>query len=108
MDNFFTRPFTAVWLFITLILGIQSCDDQSVQLEKSKVQFTLSPGTTLHGRVKDIELPENPRLRISIESSSGTAIISYHEIQVLKAGNSYITDPLELMAGTYAITDFMI
>jgi hypothetical protein len=108
MNNFSTKHFIAVWLWSALILGVQSCSDRSVQLEKSKVQFTLSPGTTSHGRVKDMELPENARLRISIESSSGTPVFSNHEIEVLKAGDSYMTDALELMPGAYSITDFMI
>ena len=108
MGNSSTKHFTAVWLLSTLFLCVQSCDDQSVGLEKSKVQFTLSPGTASHGRAKDIQLPEDARLRISIESSAGTPIFSNHEIQVLKAGNGYMTDPLELMPGSYAITDFVI
>lgn len=72
------------------------------------MQFTLSPGATSNGRVKDIELPENARLRISVENRSGATIFSDHEIQVLREGNGYITDPLDLIPGTYAITDFMI
>lgn len=106
--NNLSKHFTAVWLLSTLILCLQSCDDRGVQLEKSKVRFTLSPGTTSNGKVKDTDLPENALLRISIKSNSGTPIFSDHEVQVLKAGNGYITDPLELMPGTYQITDFMI
>src|SRR5688572_22821704 len=108
MNNFSTKQSITVWLFSVLILCIQSCDDPGAQLEKSKVQFTLSPGTTSDGRVKDSDLPEDVHLRISIESSSGAPVFSDHEIQVLKAGNGYITDPLELMPGTYSIKDFMI
>ncbi len=106
--NNLPKHFTAVWLLSTLILCLQSCEDRGVQLEKSKVQFTLSPGNASNGKAKDINLPENTRLRISIESNSGTPIFSDHEVQVLKAGNGYLTDPLELVPGTYQITDFMI
>ena len=97
-----------VWLLSTLMLGVQSCEDQNVQLEKSKVQFSLDAGTSSEGRLRDIDLPEDARLRISIKRSSGTPVLSDHEIQVLKAGNGYTTDPLELLPGTYVITDFMI
>ena len=108
MGNLSTKHFTAVWLLSTLFLCVQSCDDQSVQLEKSKVQFTVSPGAASQGKARDIQLPENARLRISIESSAGKQVFSDHDVQVLKTGNGYMTDPLELMPGTYAITDFMI
>jgi hypothetical protein len=108
MDNFSKKHFIAVWLLSTLVLSMQSCDDPGVQLEKNKVQFTLSPGTTSDGRLKGADLPENAHLMISIESTSGTPVFSNHEIQVSKSGEGYVTDPLDLMPGTYAITDFMI
>lgn len=56
----------------------------------------------------DTELSENTSLRISIETSTGTPVFSNHEIDVLKAGDSYMTDPVELMPGAYVITDFMV
>jgi hypothetical protein len=97
-----------VWLFSTLVLGVQSCDDKNVSLEKSKVQFSLNAPTSSEGRLRDIDLPDDARLRLSIKRSSGTPVFSDHEIGVLKAGNGYMTDLLELMPGTYVITDFMI
>jgi hypothetical protein len=108
MDNFLTQRLIVVWLFSTLILGMQSCNDGSPQLEKSKVQFSLSSGTASQGRVQDSDLPENARLRISIKSRSGTPVFANHEIQVLKVGEGYMADPLELLPGNYVITDFMI
>jgi hypothetical protein len=105
----FLKHCIARLLFGSLILGLQSCNDHGVQLEKQKVQFTFSTGTTSSGgRVNNTDLSENTRLRISIQTSSGTSVFSNHEMQVLKAGNGYITDPLELMPGSYTITDFMI
>jgi hypothetical protein len=105
----FLKHCIARLLLGSLILGLQSCNDHGVQLERQKVQFTFSTGTTSSGgRVNDTDLSENTRLRISIETRSGTSVFSNHEMQVLKAGNGYITDPLELMPGTYTITDFMI
>lgn len=104
----FSQSFIAVWLFSLLSLCVQSCNDNGVKLEKQKVQFTFSTGTTSNGRVKETELPDNVRLRISIESSSGASIFSNHEVEVLKAGSSYIADPLELLPGAYVLTDFML
>jgi hypothetical protein len=109
MNKFLKHYFNAVWLFLPLMLCIQSCDDHGAQPEKQKVQFTFSTGTTSdNGRVMGTDLPENTRLRISIETSSGTPVFTNEEIEVLKAGDSYMTDPVELMSGAYVITDFMI
>jgi hypothetical protein len=106
MGNY-PKFFTAVWLF-AVALCLQSCNEQGVQLEKKKVQFTLNPTTTSNGRAGDIDLPENARARISVASSNGASVLSDHEISVLKVDNSYITDPVELLAGAYTVTDFMI
>ncbi|MBT1703697.1 hypothetical protein [Chryseosolibacter indicus] len=97
----------AVWL-LALVVCLQSCNDQSVQFEKKKIQFTLVPTTSSNGKTDGIDLPENTRLKISIASSNGAVIYSNQEIPVLKVGNGYITDPLELIPGGYTITDFMV
>lgn len=108
MNNFFHNPFTAVWLLGSLVLCLQSCDDPNAQLEKSKVQFELAPGNSSQGRVRAIALPEKASARISVSTSSGTAIYSDHEVAVSKEGESYIAHPLELQPGTYVVTDFII
>lgn len=99
----------AVWLFAAQLFWLQSCSDQGVQPQKQKVQFTFSnEATSDNGRAMDTNLPENTRLRVSIETSAGTPVFSNHEINVMRAGGSYMTDPVELMPGIYVITDFMI
>jgi hypothetical protein len=109
MTKSLKHHFIAVWLLAALMLCLQSCDDHGAQPEKQKVQFSFSAGATSdNGRTRDTDLPENTHLRISIETSSGTPVFTNHEVKVLKAGDSYIADPVELMPGTYAITDFMI
>lgn len=98
----------AVWLFSTLLFGIQSCDDQSSQFEKSKVRFSLTPGTSPEGRVQNTDLPGNARLRISLESGSGATVFRDQEIEVVKAGEGYTAEVLELPPGSYVITALMI
>jgi hypothetical protein len=99
-----------VFLIVSLfafVWFLQSCTEQGVQLEKQKVQFTLSAAAS---SVKGggIELPDNARARISVTSSNGASIFSDHELTVLKNGDVYVTEPLELAAGSYVITDLMI
>ncbi len=103
--NFFLTP----WLCVLLIPVIQSCDDNGAQLAKQKVHFTFSASDPSDdGRGKDIELPEGSRLKLSIEASNGTSVFDDHELTLMKAGDSYIADPVELMPGGYVLTDFMI
>ena len=107
MSNPSHKSIIAVWLLSTIIFGLQSCDEQHVQLDKSKVQFSLSPGGTSEGRARTMELPDDASLRISVESASGTPVFSNHEIHVSKTGDGYFSEPLELLPGNYVITDFM-
>ena len=107
MSNLSHKSIIAVWLLSTIIFGLQSCDEQHVQLDKSKVQFSLSPGGTSEGRARTMELPDDASLRISVESASGTPVFSNHEIHVSKTGDGYFSEPLELLPGNYVITDFM-
>jgi hypothetical protein len=99
---------TTACLLALLIFSLQSCDDPGVQFQKSKVQFALNPANTSEGRLTPFDLPKNSTLRISIESSSGDPIVSDHEIKVSKVGETYIADPLDLVPGSYVITDFII
>lgn len=61
-------------LFIILMLSLEFCDDQTIQLDTSSVQFTLSSGINSQGGCADIDCPENAKLQVTIRSSSGTTI----------------------------------
>lgn len=89
-------------------LFLVSCQEQGVQLEKHRVQFTLETGTAYSPGVAGIDLPENAHARISISGSNGTSLFSDHDIAVSRKGGVFVTDHLELMPGSYIVTDFMI
>jgi hypothetical protein len=107
MHKLYNNLLITVWLF-ALLLFFQSCTEQNVQLEKQKVQFTLTPVPASGGRAGEIALPENSHAIISVAGSNGVSILSDHEISVQKNGDAYVTDPVELIPGDYVITDFMI
>ncbi|HEY0743013.1 MAG TPA: hypothetical protein VGD40_16200 [Chryseosolibacter sp.] len=107
MTRFF-KHFLAAWLLAPFAFLV-SCDDQGTQPEKQQVNFTFGAADdAANGRTKDIELPENTRLRVSIVTSSGDTLFTNHEIEILKAGDQYMAQPLEMMPGSYVLTDFMI
>ena len=105
MQNFSKYLFIATWLCASLCL--QSCNEQSTEFEKQKVQFSLSLASTSSGSVGEIDLPENARAMITVASRDGS-VLSNHDIAVYKTGDVYITDPLTLTPGAYMITDLMI
>ena len=105
LPNYLLTP----WLCALILLGFQSCDDNGAQPATQKVHFTFSASNPLDGgRAKDTELPEGARLKVSIQTSDGTPVFTDHELVIMKAGDSHMTDPVELMPGAYALTDFMI
>ena len=105
LPNYLITP----WLFALALFGFQSCDDNGAQPATQKVHFTFSASNPSDGgRAKDTELPEGARLKVSIQTSDGTPVFTNHKLEVMKAGDGYMTDPVELMPGAYSLTDFMI
>ncbi len=107
MGNLYKNAILTVWLFAFGLI-IQSCSEHGVQVEKQRVQFTISPASTSGRTLSDIDLPANSHARISIAGSNGVSIFSDHEMSISSIGSVYVTDPVELMPGSYMITDFMI
>jgi hypothetical protein len=90
-------------------LFMHACtEDPAPPLENEKIQFTFSQPTTLDGGRLTSQLPDGVSLRISITDPSGGAVITDQLINILKMGDSYITEPLELKHGNYKIADFLI
>lgn len=94
-----------------LAMSLQACtEEQDNHTKKEKVQFTFNLASIddAGGRIHVADLPEGASLRISINKSSGAPVLSNHEIVLMKLGDGYITEPLELHPGRYVIIDFMI
>ena len=105
--HFFSAIYSAIWL-LAVGLFLQSCNEHDAPLEKQKVVFTLSPVSAYGGRVTDIELSGNATARISVTNAVGRDVLSNHEITVFRQNGRYVTAPVELVQGTYAVTDFII
>lgn len=97
---------TILWL---LLLGAtsQQCVEEGQDLNPVAVQFTcLLPVQSTEGGRQKAEEPTT--LRISLEDNDGNPLFILKEIQLIKFGDAYITEPLELLQGYYRITDFLI
>jgi hypothetical protein len=93
---------------ITLLL--QACaDDPAVLVENEKVQFTFSQLSIAPdgGRLTS-QLPAGASLRISITDPAGHAVVTNQTVNILRMGEAYITEPLELKPSNYIISDFLI
>jgi hypothetical protein len=97
-------------LSIVAIL-INSCSEDA-EIKNEKVQFSLelsSADVNDGGRISSAsEIPLGAALRVSVENNSGSSIFTMKDVELMHVGGSVITTPLELPAGTYRLTDFLI
>lgn len=86
---------------------LQLCTEEGETLAPEKVQFTITlPAGIDAGRIQATELPTS--LLLSLETSAGVPVFTFKEINLLRVGESFITEPLELTQGSYKITDFLL
>jgi hypothetical protein len=108
--NMLTMKKFSLWM-VLLFIGsatLQQCTDSDESASPEKVQFTVSfkvpDGAS--GRTKEDVIPD--ALILSVERSTGESVLLNERIELLRVGDSFITEPLELQRGIYRITDFML
>jgi hypothetical protein len=90
------------------VLFISCSDEEGQNTKKEQIQFTFdiaSPESS-SGRT-DTELPAGAVLHVTI-TKDGTTTSQSFELALLKMGDGVITEPIEIVPGRYAISDFMI
>ncbi|MBX2955394.1 MAG: hypothetical protein KF846_04525 [Cyclobacteriaceae bacterium] len=94
------------WL-VLLCATLQHCVEEGQDLNPVSIQFTcvISGQSPEGGRQHGVE---PTTLRVSLEDNDGNVVFTLKEIQLLKLGDAYITEPLELLQGYYRITDFLL
>ncbi|MBT1706068.1 hypothetical protein [Chryseosolibacter indicus] len=102
MNKFF---YYALSLFTVLLL--QCTTEEVVVPANQKVQFSVSVSSSDPGGRVSQALPEGASVKISITNNAGP-VLTNEQINLLKVGDGYITEPFELKAGAYAVSDFMI
>src|SRR5690348_16913603 len=92
---------------LVILCLLYSCSEEEPMVQKEQVQFLLNvPASDNSGRTAS-DLPEGVKLLISVANSSGS-VLTLHPVTILKLGDSYITEPLELPVGRYSVTDFLV
>jgi hypothetical protein len=90
------------------LLFISCSDEEGQSAEKQQIQFTFdiaSPESN-SGRAST-EFPAGAILSVTI-TKDGTTTSQNFELALLKMGDGVITEPLEIVPGRYAISDFVV
>jgi hypothetical protein len=85
-----------------------SCAEEEKISSKKNHTFSFIPGENKEGQFIPVELPDAASLLISLAASSGEVILDQHQVALHKAGESYVSAPVELADGDYNIIDFMV
>jgi hypothetical protein len=80
-------------------------DGQVPSQENVAVTFSFSAGQAANGRLK-AEPPDV--LYLSLTKSTGEPVVTYQKVQILSVGESYISEPVNLLPGSYLISDFLL
>jgi hypothetical protein len=99
---------TLIFFALILIMFLPGCRHDE-DFAREKIQFTFNAISTdaSGGRIASA-FPEGSSLLFSLEKSNGETVFTRHPVTLLNFGESVITEPLELLPGTYRITDFML
>lgn len=98
-----------LWLVLLFMSAfLQMCTDEGEPFAPEKIQFTcvLTSLDNTGGRVQNVDVPAS--LLISLENNAGAPVITLKELKLLRVGDSFMTEPMELTPGYYKIVDFLL
>lgn len=85
------------------------CEESSNSpVATGKIQFTPSPAAASTSGRMAAAFPSGTSLLVSIETASGTAVLTREALALQSIGDAYLSPPLALPAGDYALTEFMV
>lgn len=100
-----------ICLALPALLLVTCADQDDTALQKEKIQFTfdLTQMSDEGGRVKSAnEIPDDARLLISIKTNTDEPVLTFEEVELLQMGSGLISKPIELVPGSYKLTDFIV
>jgi len=99
-------PYWLALLFLGATTFLQ-CTEHEDGPGMEKVQFTFNvKDVAAGGRVQLAQAPD--ALLLSLERSSGERVLSKKKITLLRAGDAFMTEPIDLPPGQYDITEFLL
>ena len=102
------KPFSWMVLLFFGASTLQHCSDPGESAAPEKVQFTWSLTDTgsQNGRSKIDRVPD--ALIVTVAKASGETLLENYRINLIRAGDAFISEPLSLTPGQYNITQFML
>ncbi len=99
------NKFLLVWLCSILLWN---CADRSeTPIKNGRLSFSLAKKEPAGGR--KLNQGEQPKaVRLSILTHSGEWAAEHRILPLLKFGSGYVTESIELLPGTYAVTEFLV
>lgn len=97
------RPFLVLLLFAGL--GLNQCSEDSDPAQ-GEVIFSFDSPPITNGK-KSSGIQDGSSIIITI-SRNGKRILDFHEIELLKFGEHFVSKPLRLPEGKYHIEDFLV
>lgn len=96
----------ALLLFVAAML--QHCVDEGESARPEKVQFVCSFTDTgvESGRSQLTATPT--ALLLSVINAAGESVFLNKRVELIRMGDSFITEPLEMTPGSYQVSDFML
>ena len=94
---------------LLLAVMFQNCSQKDeVAPSKEKIQFTFDLSSAKNGRTNSSALPAGTSIRLTIKKSTGESVLTLQPVEIITLGGSIISAPVELPAGNYKVTDFLL
>lgn len=90
-------------LLALILICIRCSEDPEPLQKKVSIDFTVSSGDETLS-----DLPQDSRLVLNIQTTTGEPVMEYQEVKFTSSKNRFSTEPLGLPYGNYVITDLMI
>jgi len=95
-------------LLVSVAASLQRCADEGESARPEKVQFTYSFTDTggESGRVEANAVPA--ALLLSVTTAAGESVFLNKRVELIRLGESFITEPLDMTPGSYQVSDFLL
>jgi len=93
---------------LSLILMMQGCNNEEIEPDSHQQKLNIGFSALSAAKETLTNLPPESKLVMSIQAQNGEAVMEYAEMEFQFRDNHFVTRQLDLPAGNYTITDFMV
>jgi hypothetical protein len=95
---------------LSLTLLLLACDDEQSEIKKfGKLKLSINTiGNINAGRASSDNFDNIRKIVVSLETAGGTSVHDMHTLELIRFGNSFVSEELQLETGSYNITKFFV